>query len=147
MSEVPFDSSQGGDDAPSAEELAVWLSEFMNSTANAGGLYRSHFCKLIVERVYSEFGPEGMCELMMQMDKKAGWISDIIIENSDLDDIMFKKYGVYDGRSIEKARASESMSEMNKKIWRLRKKYAKTIVDELMGVQAQSDQSNSEQAE
>lgn len=132
MSESPQEPNKDGDDSPSAEELAVWLSDFMNSAEEAGNVYRHHFCKLIVERVFTEFGVEGFCELMMQMDKKAGWISDIIIENSDLDDILFKKYGVYDGKSIEKARASESLIELNKKIWRLRKKHAKEIVDELM---------------
>jgi hypothetical protein len=132
LSETPHEPEKDGDDSPSPEELAVWLSDFMNSAENAGNMYRQHFCKLIVERVYAEFGSEGFCELMMQMDKRAGWISDIIIENSDLDEILFKKYGVYDGKAIEKARASESLTDLNKKIWRLRKKHAKEIVEELM---------------
>ena len=114
------------------EELAVWLSEFMAQTSDAEVMYRNHFCTMIANRVYDEFGHEGLCELMIAMDKKAGWISDIIIENNDLDEILFKKYGVYDHNIVSKARKTEAVQEMNTKIWKLRRKYAKAIVDELM---------------
>lgn len=116
----------------SPEELAVWLSEFMAQTSDAEVMYRNHFCTMIANRVYDEFGHEGLCELMIAMDKKAGWISDIIIENNDLDEILFKKYGVYDHNIVSKARKTEAVAEMNTKIWKLRRKYAKAIVDELM---------------
>ena len=118
------------------EELAVWLGEFMSATMDADNLYRNHFCNILADRIYEEFGYEGFCEMMMVMDRKAGWISDIILENSDLDDILFKKYGIYDKNAMAKARASDSLSEMNSKIWKLRRKYAKQIADELMVVQA-----------
>ena len=116
----------------SPEELAVWLSEFMDQTSDAEVMYRNHFCTMIANRVYDEFGHEGLCELMIAMDKKAGWISDIIIENNDLDEILFKKYGVYDHNIVSKARKTDAVAEMNTKIWKLRRKYAKAIVDELM---------------
>jgi len=45
--------------------------------------------------------------------------------------VMFKRHGVYDHQIIEKARKTEAMLELNQKIWRLRKKYARAIVDEL----------------
>jgi hypothetical protein len=96
---------------------------------------------MIANRVYAEFGHEGMCELMIAMDKKAGWISDIIIENNDLDEILFKKYGVYDHNIVSKARKTEAVQEMNSKIWRLRRKYAKAIVEELMLAPSEDTQS------
>lgn len=124
----PFDAE------PTREELAVWLSEFMNKSADAEMMYRSHFCSLMVNRVFDEFGYEGMCELLMSIDKQSGWITDIILENNDIDDILFAKFGVYDKEAIRKARDTNAMSELNKKIWRLRRKYAKLIADEIMGV-------------
>lgn len=124
----PFDAE------PTREELAVWLSEFMNKSADAEMMYRSHFCSLIVNRIFNEFGYEGMCELLMSIDKQSGWITDIIIENNDIDDILFKKFGVYDKEAIRKARETDAMAELNQKIWRLRKKYSKLIADEIMGV-------------
>jgi hypothetical protein len=114
------------------EELALWLSEFMTASMDAENLYRKHFCTILTDRIYEEFCYEGFCEMMMVMDRKAGWISDIILENSDIDDILFKKYGVYDRHAIARARASSTMDEMNSKIWKLRRKYAKQIADELM---------------
>jgi hypothetical protein len=126
-----FDGEDG--DIPSREELAVWLSEFMTNTAEAEIMYRSHFCDLVTNRVYNEFGFEGLCEMLMSIDKRGHWISDIIIENNDLDDILFKKYGVFDTDAIKKARTTDAMAELNQKIWKLRRKYAKLIAEELMG--------------
>ena len=129
MSEFPEDFN---DDSPTREELALWLSEFMSQTQKATSMYRGHFCTLLISRLWDEFGVEGMCELLMAIDKKAGWVSDIIIEDGDLNDILFKEYGVFDNDVIHKARMSTSLAEMNKKIWRLRKKYAKLIAEEIM---------------
>ena len=129
---MDFFDEEEDDTFVTPEELAVWLSEFIAQTSDAEVMYRSHFCNMIANRVYAEFGHEGMCELMIAMDKKAGWISDIIIENNDLDEILFKKYGVYDHNIVSKARKTEAVQEMNSKIWRLRRKYAKAIVEELM---------------
>jgi hypothetical protein len=134
---MDFFDDEEDDTFVSPEELAVWLSEFIAQTSDAEVMYRSHFCNMIANRVYAEFGHEGMCELMIAMDKKAGWISDIIIENNDLDEILFKKYGVYDDNIVSKARKTEAVQEMNSKIWRLRRKYAKAIVEELMEAPAE----------
>ena len=69
----------------------------------------------------------------MKIDERANWISDILIEQPDLDDVMFKRHGIYDHEIVEKARKTESMLELNQKIWRLRKKYSRMIVDEIFG--------------
>jgi hypothetical protein len=134
MSEHEFFDDMDGDLPPPREELAVWLSEFMSATIDAENMYRNHYCTMMANRIFEEFGHEGFCEMMIAMDKKAGWISDIIIENSDIDDILFKKYGVYDRHALAKARESKSIEELNAKIWRLRRKYAKQIAEELMTV-------------
>lgn len=120
------------EDSPSTADLAVWLSEFMSQSQKAQRLYRSHFCTIIVNRLWDEFGAEGMCELMMAIDKRAGWISDIIIEDTDLHDALFNTHGVYDDDAIIKARMSHEMMELNRKIWRLRRKYAKLIAKEIV---------------
>jgi hypothetical protein len=69
---------------------------------------------------------------MMAMDKKADWISDILIEAPDLDNIAFKTYGTFDDKLAQKARQTEALREFNEKLWRLRRKYAKLIVAEIM---------------
>lgn len=144
MGEHEFFDEMGESDPPAREELAVWLSEFMAASADAENKYRSHYCAMLVEKLYEEFGVEGFCEMMMAMDRKAGWISDIILEASDLDDILFKKHGVYDKNALAKARSSESMDELNSKIWRLRRKYAKAIVEEMMAVKPEEDEEEEE---
>lgn len=128
-SDFPDDFS---DDAPTREELAIWLSEFMSQSQKATAMYRNHFCTLLVAKLHYEFGTEGMCELMMAIDKRAGWVSDIIIEDNDIHDVLFREYGVFDNDAIVKARMSSQLTEMNKKIWRLRKKYSRLIADEIV---------------
>lgn len=113
-------------------EIMGFLAEFIKDGRHAEKLYRENFCELVVNKVFYDFGYEGLCNLMIQIDTRAKWISDILIENSDFDDILFKKYGVYDSEVCDKARDTEAMMEMNSKIWRLRKKYAPVIVDEIM---------------
>lgn len=130
MSEHEFGEPSG--ELPPREELALWLSEFMAASVDADARYRQHYCDLMAARIYEEFGAEGLCEMMMSMDRVAGWISDIILESSDLDDHLFAKYGVYDRHALAKARDTSSMTELNQKMWRLRRKYAKIISDEIM---------------
>jgi hypothetical protein len=119
------------------EVLAEFISTFMSSAALAEGLYRKAFCDVVAGRIYDEFGAEGLCELMVALDKKGEWISDILFESPDLEDIAFTKYGIYDAQIAKKARYTKAMAEMNTKLWRLRKKYAKLIVDEIVSDGAQ----------
>lgn len=112
--------------------VAEFVGAFMASGMSAETLYRQHYCDLIAQKVFNEFGLDGMCELMMAMDKKASWISDIILEAPDLENIAFKKYGVFDPDMASKARRTDAIQEFNTKLWRLRRKYAKLIVDEIM---------------
>jgi len=132
------EQSDGHDDSEeqSGQELAVWLGEFISNGPEMENMYRQHLCGLIVNRLYGDFGTEGMCELMMAIDGRAGWISDIVIENSDLDELMFDGYGVYDDNIIDKARDTVAAGELNKVIWKARRKYSKLIVKEIMAREA-----------
>lgn len=128
---LPDFSSDGDPDFPSPDELAVWLSDFMSQSQKAKQTYRSHFCTIVANKIVDDFGIEGLCEMMIAIDKRAGWISDIIIEDADIHDSLFSTYGIYDNDAIVKARMSRQMLELNKKIWRLRRKYAKLIAEEI----------------
>jgi len=129
----------------SSGELAVWLSEFMSQSQKAKRLYRSHFCTIVVNRLYDEFGVEGMCELMMAIDNRAGWISDILIEDTELHDALFNIHGVFDDDAIIKARMSKELVEMNRKIWRLRRKYAKLIAHEIIsGIDTEGEEAKND---
>jgi hypothetical protein len=137
-----FDAGLG--DKATPEEMAVWLSDFMSQTQKAQRMYRTHFCSIVVNRLYEEFGVEGMCELMMTIDKRAGWISDILIEDADIHDALFNTHGVFDDDAIVKARMSSELIEMNKKIWRLRRKYAKLIAQEIVkGIESDNEKEES----
>lgn len=113
-------------------QLSEFVANFMEGANDAEATYRKHYCQMVVNKIHHEFGYEGLCELMLTMDKRAGWISDILIESPDLDEILFKKYNVYDDDIASKARETVAMQDLNGKIWRLRRKYSRLIVEEVM---------------
>ena len=116
---------------PTREDLVNFISEFMTTSMNVNQVYRSNLVETIVGRVMAEFGEEGLCDLMLKIDESANWISDIVLDGPDLDEMMFKRHGTFDADLVNKARATEGLIELNRKIWRLRKKYARIIVDEI----------------
>lgn len=119
------------DEEFSREELIASIGEFMTSNMDITSVYRSHLVEALVTRVYDEFGDEGLCDMMLKIDERANWVSDILLEGPDLDEEMFKRHMTYDHDILEKARGTKAMTELNKKIWRLRRKYARLIVDEV----------------
>jgi len=133
MSELDdSDEPTGLDDPePTREDLVNFISEFVTSSMNVSQVYRSNLVETIVGRVMNEFGEEGLCDLMLKIDESANWISDIVLDGPDLDEMMFKRHGTFDVDLVGKARATEGLIELNRKIWRLRKKYARIIVDEI----------------
>lgn len=112
--------------------MAEFIGAFMGAASQTDAILRKNFCDTVASRIYYNWGAEGFCELMIAMDKKADWISDILFESPDLADIAFSKYGIYDPEMTLKARDTDAMLELNKKLWRLRRKYAKLIVDEII---------------
>ena len=129
--EIEGGESSSDTEEVSRQELIEFLGDFMSGTMRIEQVYRSHLCSTLVQRVFSEFGPEGLAEMMLKIDETGGWISDILLEAPDLENAMFDKFGVFDPQVTHKARDTKAMYEMNKKIWRLRKRYAKLIVDEI----------------
>jgi hypothetical protein len=115
----------------SREDLVGFISQFMTDSVDVETIYRSHLVESMVSRVYAEFGEEGLCDMMIKIDERAGWVSDILLESPELDNEMFKRHVTYDQDLIYKARHSTQMRELNKKIWRLRRKYSRLIVDEI----------------
>jgi|TARA_B110000263_G_scaffold221656_1_gene210253 hypothetical protein len=132
--EIEGGESSSDTDEVSRQELIEFLGDFMSGTMRIEQVYRSHLCSTLVQRVHSEFGAEGLAEMMLKIDETGGWISDILLEAPDLENAMFDKFGVFDPLVTHKARDTKAMYEMNKKIWRLRKRYAKLIVDEIFEV-------------
>lgn len=115
----------------SHEDLIEMIGDFMTGSMRVEDVYRSHLCDTLVQRVYDEFGTEGMAELMMKIDYRADWITDMLFDANDLHDAMFKRHATFDDEISYKARGTMAMAEMNKKMWNLRKRYVSKIVDEI----------------
>lgn len=114
------------------DELIEMIGDFMTGSMNIEQVYRSHLCDTLVSRVFDEFGTEGLADLMLKIDNHANWITDILFDEADLQDELFAKHGYFDDDIAFKARSTMKMEEMNKKIWRLRKRYIKLIVQEIV---------------
>lgn len=129
--EEPDEPPDLEDIEPTREDLVNFISEFMTTSMNVSQVYRSNLVETLVGRVFYEFGEEGLCDLMLKIDEQANWISDIVIDSPDLDEVMYKRHATFDPELIAKARQTAGLTELNRKIWRLRKKYARMIVDEI----------------
>ena len=147
MSDFSPDGDMGDDweeDYPeiqevSRENLTNFIAEFIATASDAETTYRKNFCQMSVSRAYRDFGYEGMCEMLIAIDDRANWVSDILIEASDIDNHLFNKYGTFSSDVMRKARKTEAMFEMNQKIWNLRKKYSKKIADEIFKMESDED--------
>jgi hypothetical protein len=64
----------------------------------------------------------------------------IIFEQADFNNPMFAQHGIYDSHVVDKARNTEAFLELNKKIWRLRRRYAKIIVEEIISEEKEIDE-------
>ena len=116
----------------SQEELVGAIADFITANMDVSSVFRSHLVETLVSRVYDEFGDEGLCDMMLKIDERANWVSDILIDGPELDDQMFKRHQAYDHDVLDKARGTQAMMEFNKKIFRLRTKYCRLIVDEIV---------------
>jgi len=129
---------EDNEDQEPSEIMAEFLTQFMAS-GTADILYRKNYCDIVTQKVYNEFGYDGIAELMLAMDKKADWISDILFEAPDLENVAFKEYGVFDEKIAQKARQTDAFKQFNEKLWRLRKKYTKAIVAEIIELDNSED--------
>jgi len=113
------------------EGVVSFLAEFMAGTSDGELLYRNNYCALATEKAYDEFGADGLCQMMVEIDKRGNWVSDIIMDASDIDDVLYNKYGVFNNEVMDVARRTEAMFELNQKILTLRNRYSKKIADEI----------------
>ena len=49
------------DNEISRADLVNFLGEFLTKNRDSELLYRGHLCKIIVGRIFEEFGHEGLC--------------------------------------------------------------------------------------
>lgn len=99
--------------------------------------YRKDLCFILANKIKDEFGIEGLCELLSGIDVSAGWVSDILIESSDIDDVLFQEYGVYIKDSMNLARKTKAMEQFSKSLWRSRRRYAKLMAAEIYAVSSE----------
>ena len=130
------ENSDEQDEEMTRGELLDFLGDFLSQHRDANTLYRDHLCAVLIGRVHDEFGSEGLCNVMRQMDLKAKWVSDIIFEASDFDNSLFKRHGTYDDEIVEKARDTKAMidavatqTSLLMRLWKRRKSLRKRKTD------------------
>jgi hypothetical protein len=108
-----------------------YLAEAMDGESLLALEYRKDLCLLLAGKIKTEFGVEGLCELISGIDTTAGWVSDILLESSDIDDVLFQEHGIYVEESINLARKTIAMKKFQKSLWASRRRYAKMMADEI----------------
>lgn len=124
-------NDKGGDPADQPDSVFDHLAAAMDGESLQAMEYRKDLCLILAGKVKSEFGVEGLCELISGIDATAGWISDILLESGDIDDFLFAEHGVYIENSIDLARKTESMKKFQRSLWSARRRYAKMMAEEI----------------
>lgn len=96
--------------------------------------YRKDLCLILASKLKDEFGVEGLCQMLSAIDATAGWASDILLESSDIDDVLFREYGIFVENSIGVAQKTTAMKRFHKSLWSSRRRYAKLMAAELFAL-------------
>jgi hypothetical protein len=129
--EIVMSNDNGSDPAEQPDSVFDNLASAMDGESEQAMAYRRDLCLILAGKVKSEFGIEGLCELIGGIDIAAGWISDILLESGDIDNHLFSEYGVYMENSIDLARKTESMKKFQRSLWSTRRRYAKMMAEEI----------------
>jgi hypothetical protein len=124
-------NDKGGDSAEQPESVFDHLAAAMDGESLQAMEYRKDLCFILAGKIKSEFGVEGLCEMISGIDANAGWISDILLESSDIDNFLFAEHGVYIEDSIDLARKTEAMKKFQRSLWAARRRYAKMMAEEI----------------
>lgn len=107
------------------------LAAAMDGESLQAFTYRKDLCFILAGKIKGEFGVEGLCELLSGIDATAGWVSDILLESADIDDVLFREYGIYIDDSLDMARKTQAMKKFQKSLWSMRRRYAKLMAEEI----------------
>ena len=129
--EADMPNDRGGDPGEQPDSVFDHLAAAMDGESQQAMAYRKDLCFILAGKVKSEFGVEGLCELISGIDNTAGWISDILLESGDIDDFLFQEHGVYMENSIDLARKTEAMKKFQRALWSARRRYAKMMAEEI----------------
>jgi len=129
--EADMPNDKGGEPADQPESIFDHLAAAMDGESQQALAYRHDLCLMLAGKIKSEFGVEGLCELITGIDEAGGWISDILLESGDIDDFLFAQHGVYIQDSINLARKTEAMKKFQRSLWSARRRYAKMMAEEI----------------
>jgi len=129
--ENPMAEDKGENTPGESDSVFDHLAAAMDGESVEALEYRRDLCLILAGKIKSEFGVEGLCELIGGIDVAGGWLSDILIESGDIDDFLFSEHGVYLENSIDLARKTDSMKKFQRALWSARRRYAKMMAEEI----------------
>ena len=95
-------------------------------------LFRGTFARHVVDGIYEMFGDEALLELLVAIDRKGRWETEINAEQADVDNILKAKYGAFDDEMWEKIQDTKAWAEMHREVFTVSKKWIETAIDEVM---------------
>lgn len=90
------------------------------------------FCNSIVHRMVEMFGEESIVDLVCAADRAMGWSSEIVANRSEVDNLLFDKYGAFDDNLWTKVQQTKSWDKMHRQLYKMTRKYLASAVDEVV---------------
>lgn len=90
------------------------------------------FCNFIVHKLQDDFGEEAVLDLMFAIDRNMGWASEIVANRSEVDNILFDRYGAFDQHIWYKVQDTKAWAKMHRQVYKMTRRYLAAAVDEVV---------------
>ena len=87
------------------------LHKIVQSAINPLEVFRRSFCQRVVESVNSQFGTEGLYDLLLGIDAVGNLGSVVVINRDEIDNYMFSNFGTFDEFMYDKIIMSEEWAD------------------------------------
>lgn len=92
---------------------------------------RIAFAREVVDDASDVWGDAGILSLIHAIERHTGWALEIIAEKSDIDNILFERYGVYDDDAWLKLKSSDAWIALSTEIFELTTTRLQTVAAQI----------------
>lgn len=93
------------------EDLPEDIKSLVSSALNPEGHFRRMAAKSMVREFYKRFGDIALLDILVAVDSLDKYASAVVMERSEIDNYVFKQYGIYDDDMFTKAQMTDTWNE------------------------------------
>lgn len=87
------------------------LRKIIDSAIDPEASFRRSFCRRLASQVHTQFGQEGLLDLLTGIDLSGKFVSVIVLDKSEVENYLFTEHGVYDEGIFERVQMTDEWDE------------------------------------